>query len=317
LVLLAVGGTQGQDAKTQYPAMPEAFSSFGAAVCEGQVYVYGGHIGKTHTYSTEAVTGKFRRLNLSNPKGWEELPGGPAIQGLAMVAHGGKLYRIGGMQPRNKPTSASDNHSLATCAVFDPAVGKWAPLPDLPAGRSSHDATVVGNRIYVLGGWQMNGRGKKSIWHQTGAVLDLSQKTLRWEAIKQPFQRRALNVAALEGKVYVVGGMGPDGTDKSVDVFDPATQRWSKGPALPGPSRNGFTPAVCASAGTLFASPTDGKLYRLDLKKNAWDEVGSLAKKRVVHRLVAANDGWLLVLGGGSRDGNLSMVETIAAGQKQ
>lgn len=297
--------------EVKYPPLPEAFSSFGAAVSDGYVYVYGGHIGQTHTYSTEAVTGKFRRLSLANPKAWEELPAGVGIQGLSLVSHGGKLYRIGGMQPRNKPTEASNNHSLASCEVFDPKVGKWAPLPDLPAGRSSHDATVLGDRIYVFGGWQMNGKGKPSVWHETGVVLDLSQKKLQWESIKQPFKRRALNVAAFGNKVYVVAGMGPDGTDKGVDIFDVKSQRWSKGPALPGGSRNGFTPAVCVNQGKLFASPADGKLYRLSTANDSWEEAGALTQKRLVHRIVPVGANGLLALGGASRDGNIAMVEAL------
>src|SRR5688500_5501399 len=86
-----------------YPPVPRAVSSFGAAVSDGWLYVYGGHCARTHQYSTEAVVGTFHRLKLSNPKAWEELPGGPPLQGLALVAHGGKIYRVGGMQPRNKP----------------------------------------------------------------------------------------------------------------------------------------------------------------------------------------------------------------------
>jgi hypothetical protein len=35
-----------------YPPLPEAFSSFGAAVADGHVYVYGGHTARTHLYST-------------------------------------------------------------------------------------------------------------------------------------------------------------------------------------------------------------------------------------------------------------------------
>jgi N-acetylneuraminic acid mutarotase len=299
--------------------MPEAFSSFGATVCDGYVYVYGGHVGKTHTYSTEAVTGKFRRLNLSKPDAWQELPGGVGIQGLALVSHGGKIYRIGGMQPRNKPGEEADNISIATVAVFDPKLGKWAPLVDLPAGRSSHDATVVGHKIVVAGGWQMLGRGTKSVWHDSTLVLDLASKTPQWQAIAQPFQRRALNVAALEGKVYVVGGMGPDGTDKRVDILDVQTGKWSDGPTLPGPARNGFTPAVCASAGKIYASPSDGKLYRLSEKRDAWSEVGMLEQKRLVHRIVPARDDYLLVLGGASGGGNVAAVEafTFARAIKQ
>ncbi len=214
-LLLSAVLCQAQETKTKYPPLPEAFSSFGAAVCEGHVYVYGGHIGTTHTYSTAAVTGKFRRLSLANPEAWEELPGGVGIQGLALVAHGGKLYRIGGMQPRNKPDDDADNISIATTAVFDPKIGKWAALPDLPAGRSSHDAAVVGDRIVVVGGWQMNGQGKKSVWHDSALVMDLARQPLVWEPIPQPFKRRALNAAAVGDKLYAeITGTPPDPTAK-------------------------------------------------------------------------------------------------------
>src|SRR5689334_10281762 len=83
--------TQASELKPSYPPLPESFSSFGAAICDGFVYVYGGHVAKTHTYSTAAVTGKFRRLNLADPKAWQELPPGPGLQGLALVSHAGKL----------------------------------------------------------------------------------------------------------------------------------------------------------------------------------------------------------------------------------
>ena len=300
-----------QDATLKYPPMPEAFSSFGAAVSDGHVYVYGGHVGKTHVYSTEAVTGKFRRLNLVNPQKWEELPGGVAIQGLALVAHQGKLYRIGGMQPRNQPGDPADNLSIATVARFDPKLGKWEPMPDLPAGRSSHDATVIGDRIYVVGGWQMHGAGKKSVWHDTALMLDLAKQPLQWQSIKQPFQRRALNVASLDGKLYVIGGTGPDGTERTVDILDVKSHAWTEGPMLPGPARNGFTPAACASAGNLCVSPSDGKLYRLSARRDAWDIVGALEQTRIVHRLVAATPDSLLALGGASGMGNVAEVEIL------
>ncbi len=311
ILLAAATIGHGQEVKVKYPPMPEAFSSFGAAVSDGHVYVYGGHVGKTHTYSTEAVTGKFRRLNLTKPERWEELPASVAIQGLALVAHEGKIYRIGGMQPRNKPGDDSDNVSLASVERFDPKIGKWEALPSMPEGRSSHDATVVGDKIVVVGGWKMNGKGVRSVWHDTALILDLSQKKPGWEIISQPFKRRALNVAALEGKVYIVGGMGPDGTDKGVDILDLKTREWSKGPALPGVNRNGFTPAVTAAKGTLFASPADGKLYQLSAKRDTWNEIGALEKQRLVHRIVPVRDDFLLILGGASKDGNVAQVEAF------
>jgi uncharacterized GH25 family protein len=46
----------------EYAPLPRAVSSFGAAVVDDWLYVYGGHCGKTHVYSTEnvALTEAFR-----------------------------------------------------------------------------------------------------------------------------------------------------------------------------------------------------------------------------------------------------------------
>lgn len=313
MLLLLLPVVLAAEPKPAYPPLPEAFSSFGAARSGSSVYVYGGHTGKTHTYSTADVTGKFRRLDLDAPaKGWEELPADLPLQGLALVAHKDKLYRIGGMQPRNKPDDEADNLSVASCKVFDPQTRQWTSLPDMPAGRSSHDAAVVGDMLVVVGGWQLKGKGSKPAWHDSALILDLANTPLRWQAIPQPFQRRALNATALDGKVYVVGGMPASGKAvTTVDILDPATRTWTQGPALPGTGRNGFTPAACTCEGRIFASPTDGKLYRLKEDRTAWEEVGSLSKPRTVHRIVPIRGGQVLVLGGGSRAGNIAELEAI------
>ena len=43
-----------------YADMPVAASSFGAVGSDGWLYVYGGHIARVHTYSTEAVSKRLR-----------------------------------------------------------------------------------------------------------------------------------------------------------------------------------------------------------------------------------------------------------------
>jgi hypothetical protein len=100
---VAAAGEPASRPPPSFPPLPQAVSSFGAAVSDGWLYVYGGHCAKTHNYSTEAVLGTFYRVSLSSPGAWQKLPDGPPVQGLALVAHGDKIYRIGGMQPRNKP----------------------------------------------------------------------------------------------------------------------------------------------------------------------------------------------------------------------
>ena len=185
--------------KTPFPPLPKAVSSLGAVESDGYLYVYGGHAGKTHSYDTATVLGTFHRLKLAGGTKWEELPGGPIAQGLNLAAHGGKVYRVGGMQPRNKPGDPSDTVSLADCARFDPKAGKWEPLPPLPAPRSSHDVVVSGDKLVVVGGWEMKGKDEKATWHDTALVLDLASKEPKWESVPQPFKRRALTEAATGG----------------------------------------------------------------------------------------------------------------------
>jgi hypothetical protein len=293
------------------PPLPEAVSSLGACTCDGYVYVYGGHAGRTHTYSTETTSGKFRRLSLADPgKGWEELRGGPHVQGLALVAHKGLVYRVGGMRPRNMPGENADNHSVASFARFDPQAGRWDPLPDLPDARSSHDAAVVGDTLVIVGGWKMAGDARP-VWHDTALTLNLADPKADWKPVPQPFKRRALSAGVVGGKVYVIAGLTPDGaTAHEVNVFDPAAGAWSAGPPIPGDRMNAFTPAACASDGTLYVSPADGVVYRLAGDK--WEPAAKLDRPRFVHRLVPFGGGRMLAVGGASKAGNVAAAEVVA-----
>src|SRR5262249_44776818 len=75
--------------------------------------------------------------------------GGAKVQGLTLVAHKGKLYRVGGMQPRNKPGENADNVSLADCAWYDPAARKWHHMPALPRARAAHGSVAVVGPLFV------------------------------------------------------------------------------------------------------------------------------------------------------------------------
>ncbi|MSR52829.1 MAG: hypothetical protein EXS09_06010 [Gemmataceae bacterium] len=311
LGLALVASTSALAADLKYPDLPIGFSSFGAAVIGDHVYVYGGHSGKAHSYSTETTLGDLRRLNLKSPDKWEELPGGPKMQGLALVAHAEKLYRVGGMQPQNSKTEKNDIRSQASFACFDPATKKWTDLEPLPEARSSHDAVVVGDSLFVFGGWTLKGTGK-GVWIEHGLSLDLAKPGTKWQLVKQPFQRRALTTAAFGGKVYVICGLSAAGkSEKIVNVFDPKSGTWSEGPPVPGVEMNGFTPASAVQAGRLFLTPTDGSIYRLSAKHDAWEEVGKLEKGRFVARMVAGKDGSLVVIAGAAPGGMLASVERV------
>jgi hypothetical protein len=307
-VRAAAGGAAPERVAARIATLPEATSSFGAVASDGWLYVYGGHIVPTHSYSTAAVSGQFHRLRLGDGHTWERLPDGPPLQGLNLAAHSGRIYRVGGMQPQNKPGEAQDVRSVADVARFDPANGRWESLPPLPMPRSSHDVVVVGNTLFVVGGWTLRGKAPTQ-WPDWMDVLDLAAPTLAWKKVSQPFKRRALIAAAHDGRVFVLGGFDDSSrVVRASTIYDVARGTWTSGPDLPGGAMNGFGPAATALAGALYVSVDDGGLFRLNTG-DEWVRVGG-ATPRIVHRLVP--DGRrVLIVGGAAGGKNSDLVEAL------
>ena len=282
-----------------WPQLPKGVTSFGAAVAGPWLYVYGGHYGQAHHYSRDGQSGDFRRLNLSTASEWEELPGGPKLTGLAMVAHEGKLYRVGGFTANNGDSETEKLSSEPDFARFDPQSGAWTSLPPLPEGRSSHDAAVVGDTLYVVGGWQMQPEAETK-WHTTALSVDLSAEKLVWKPIATPpFERRAVALAAWQNKLYVLGGMRREGGPTTrVDIYDPASDRWTVGPALLGTGMDGFGCSAFACDGGLFATTMSGSVQRLSADASKWEYAGRLEHPRFFHRLLPWKPQELVVVGG-------------------
>lgn len=300
------------------PPLPTDVTSFGATVLDDAIYVYGGHTGPAHTYSTEDQSNTFLRLDLSSDGTagdgtWKELAAGPKLQGLALVAHDDHVYRLGGFTAVNEEGEDHDLRSQAGVAIYDPASDTWNDLTPLPEPRSSFNAAVLDDRVYVLGGWNMQGEGRGE-WHTTGWSADLTKRPLQWDALPpSPFQRRALSVAARDGKVYAIGGMTPDGTTRRVDVYDVAAQSWSIGPELIGERGiHGFGTAAWATPEGVFVSSLSGVVQRLDDDGTAWSTVASMNAPRFFHAMVPAGDDLLIIGGANMSDGKITEPERVA-----
>lgn len=316
-IALAVKIPQATSVSHKMPALPQGITSFGAAVAGDWLYVYGGHFGGAHHYAENEQSGDFQRLNLKDGAAWEKLPGGPKRTGLAMVAHDGFIYRVGGFVARNKENEDQDLASESDAAKYDPATKTWTDLPSLPSGRSSLDAAVLDGRLYAIGGWTLAGK-EKTVWHNSGLVYDLASKTAKWEEIPVPFHRRALSVAAHNGKLYAIGGMQEQGGPTTrVDVFNPKSGEWSEGPAIAGGPMDGFGNSSFASGGKLYVSTMSGSLQRLSDDGSKWEVVGQLNHPRFFHRLLPWENGSLVAVGGASMQaGKMLDLELLTARTK-
>ena len=278
--------------------------------CNGYLYVYGGHAGTAHQYSTATSLGTFQRLPLGGGEKWEELPGGPGLIGLNLAAVGGNVYRVGGMHARNARAEKADLISLTDVAVYDPTLKNWTARVPLPAGRSSHDVVSVGSKLVVVGGWRM-GVGE-SVWADTALILDTALPNSKWEAIPQPFKRRALTAAAVGNKVYVLGGLTESGESiRKVDILDIATGQWSVGPEFPGTARTGFHPAAGVLEGSLYLNTMDRNIWRLTPDGKGWENVGTTVEARFVHRLIPNTPKSLLAVAGAGPKGSHATLEVV------
>ncbi len=300
---------------TPFAQLPEAINSFGGAVSDGYLYVYSGHIGRTHFYHEGTTTPHFRRLNLKDRETWEELPCGPALQGVALVASDGLLYRVGGMAAHNGEGEPNDLVSVADFARFDPKTNSWEELPMLPEPRSTHDAVVLDGVLYVLGGWCMTGGSASNAYFCDDAYsFDLKDPQADWKPLSDPpFFRRALATAAVNGKIYVLGGLTEEGkVEKNVDIYDIDSKTWSRGPELPGGRLQGFAPSAFGIDNRLFVSGVDGLVHRLSDSGESWEAVAKLAEPRLTHRLLPGPDGRLLIVGGNHGGKPTRSIESVS-----
>jgi outer membrane protein assembly factor BamB len=310
----------GSRAETPLPPIPQPATSFGGAIADGWLYVYGGNTGKAHEFNRECVKGDFFRLQLPTGTAWEKLPGGLALLSSSVVSYEGKIIRLGGMNARNEKGAKNDLYSTDEVMRFDPATQKWEALTPLPEPRSSHDAAILGHTLYLGGGWKLSGddgEGVHSKWHDTLLTLDLRAPEKGWQAQPQPFQRRAIATVAQGGKIWFIGGMDAhDEPARAVDWFEPATGKWGKGPDLPDGAMAGFGIAACEQGGKLFVSPLSGKVSTLSDDGAKWVEATKLTPARFFHRLLPLADGRLAAVGGSNRQGHVTEIELVSLDAK-
>lgn len=290
--------------------MPRGLTTVGAATLGDALYLVGGYYGPPHDYSKEFQSSAVLRLSLTTGQ-WEELPSVEPIQSPAVIGDGRYLYKIGGMQVHNAAGKPTELRSVVAAERFDPSKNRWDPLPNLPEPRSSHYAVVVGSTLYVVGGWGLDGGMNDGEWRDTMLTADLNQPTFTWNSVKMPFQIRAEGLVPHAGKLYVLGGLAPEGSTDAVHRYDIASGQWSDGPAFP---EENLTARGAVYKGRLYANGANGKVYRLSLDETKWELAGSTEFGRLFHEMVPSERGPLVLAGipDNNRGGRIRLIERLS-----
>ncbi len=231
-----------------------------------------------------------------------------------MVGHGDRVILLGGFTALNAEGEEHDLASQASVHAYDLKSGQWSELPALPEARSSHEAAIIGDTIYVVGGWNMS--SGETTWHTTGWKMDLTAAKPEWQPIaKPPFVRRAMATVAHDGKLFVLGGMNEKGgPTKAVAIYDPTSDQWSDAPELLGKeAMAGFGAAGWSVASGLIVTTYEGDIQRWNDQEQQWQSLGKSADARFFHRLLPLDNSRLVSLGGANmEEGKFLNLEIIA-----
>ena len=137
---------------------------------------------------------------------------------VAAAAVGDRIWVLGGYAPGGA--------TLATAEVYDTVANTWSRGPDLPVAVNHAMAATLDGVLYVAGG--NDGR------RPSDQVARLDGD--RWRRLAPlPQGRQAGGLVALDGRLYLVGGVVEGGLASDTQVYDRTADRWAPAPGLPTP----------------------------------------------------------------------------------
>ncbi len=189
--------------------------------------------------------GSLRELTVDadGPPTWREIQAGEdgPVQAL-LHARSGSLLVL----------SAGRVQSLD--AIEMPWHEHWDEQPRMPAGNHDHIFARIGDRLYTAGGKTFFG-WPASEWVNLDHVWSYHIPTGTWRVEPPMLEpgKAYSGIAALDDELWLLGGLFRAGrgtrATTTVEIFDPHTRRYRRGPPLP------------RKAGQVVALTVNGRLY--------------------------------------------------------
>ena len=210
--------------------MPVSRADFDIGVVAGKIYIIGGvtRLGKE----------RMGRVDVYNPatntwvKG-QEMPTPRSQLGVAVV--GNHIYAIGG---RGWPRGDFGGPYLTVIEAYDSTSGQWRKKSDMLDLRMSSAPVVVRDEIYLIGGFTP----KRVGFDYLASVSVYNPQKDAWRDIPAMPVPLVARGAAVNGKIYVLGGVGDVGEGwelfpdvvvydtgfRAVEANDKLSTRWGE-----------------------------------------------------------------------------------------
>jgi len=194
--------------KAPMPSLRETSGSNSAVVGE-KLYVIGGNAEGQCTNLNQVYDPAMDRWSTKTP-----MP--TARCHLAVIAHNGLIYAIGGV-------NTSSTIRFANVEVYDPANDSWSTVPPMPTARYYPGAASLNGLIYVVGGWNP-ASGPDDM-----TVVEVFDPVKREWTRRSPMieGRRGMAIAVINGKIVIFGGVNGDRFLSTAEIYDPQRDNWT------------------------------------------------------------------------------------------
>jgi len=196
-----------------------------------------------------------------------------------------------------------EENAVSGAELYDPASGRFTPLPRMSTLRHSHTATLMPNgQVLIVGGYTAG-----SVVVTSAELFDPNTKRFTPTGPLGAARAGHVAVALSSGKVLIAGGVGPGWSFlSSAELYDPATGGFTPTGAMT-VARESHAAVTLRDGNVLVVGGHRGRraeltLYtsaeRYDVATGAFRKVGDMRVRRHKHDAVMLRDGRVLITGG-------------------
>ena len=281
---------------TSTSSLPQGKSEAFGTVVGNDLYIFGGYVDSTYVPSTKAY-----KYDVTTHT-WSQIGNLPVGTSQAGVAADSRFIYFAGGYTNN----GNGGQTFATRAVYayDTLNKRYEPLPDLPSARGPGGLALVGQTLYFIGGSDSSRNDVATVWS-----LDLTNAAVGWQTeASLPHAENRLGVAALDGKIYAVGGQTSYDNNavarNSLYRYDPRSNTWTTLHNLPlAVAHNNAS--VFTAGGKIFSVGGQGSglatlsnVIAYDPTTDAWTNFTSIPAPRFSIVTGVTADNTLIATGG-------------------
>ncbi len=261
------------------------FARGGSATDGTYLYLFGGYqLGVSSSYPSY-----YRRARRYDPanNAWTTLANLPIVESSvtyqynAGACFNGQLYSFG--------TAWQEGNGIVLS--YSIANDAWSELDGvtLPGARYAAAAAVLGNRIYIAGGYSDGPSSRVDEFNPANNTFT------QVADLPVGLHRHAMAAVPARGSLFVVGGMSADGYEATCSEYSPSTNTWTArapitvdGVIRPRAYLAAFTVRnrIYATGGRSDAG-TSPAVFEYHPASDAWHQRASMASPRYQHAAVA------------------------------